>query len=136
MKLNYVLFNIHDTTFIESIGSLTINPINGSVWMMDEFGTNIIVMESELMSNSIQEAELQDNRIQVYPNPTNQYLNINSTLLEDGHIEHIKIINAAGQIIRTIAPTTTINVDQLPQGVYWLQLQTKNKRFHQSFIKN
>lgn len=125
----------YDTTGLEEIGSLLVKPTDGSVWMKDEFGQCVIVMNQMILNNNSQPIDAQENEILLYPNPTNQFLNIDAQLVDDGIVKQIQIISATGRIIHTSAPARTLNVDQLPQGVYWLQLQTQDKNYNKVFIK-
>jgi Secretion system C-terminal sorting domain len=62
----------------------------------------------------------------VSPNPTANILNIN-TNIENFDLYNYRIINSLGQIIEQGALANTINVQHLPQGVYFLQCAAKGK---------
>ncbi|MFK7971244.1 MAG: T9SS type A sorting domain-containing protein [Bacteroidia bacterium] len=64
--------------------------------------------------------------ISIYPSPASQYLNVESSLLESG--TRIRIMNPAGKVIATQevegAGSQRIKVSDLPNGIYFLQIQT------------
>ncbi len=71
--------------------------------------------------------------LSVYPNPTTSKLTINT----DGVvIENVSIIDITGKTVKTIKQTNnTINVSDLVNGIYFLQVQTKQGLFNSKFIK-
>lgn len=70
-------------------------------------------------ATSVSELGTKNNEIRIFPNPTNNILNI--TLLKS---TQINIINVLGEIVYTQtaeAGTTSINVSNLSKGVYFVQ---------------
>lgn len=62
--------------------------------------------------------------IQIYPNPTSNYLNIKS----ENNIESLKIININNQLIKEIInPMNTINIGFLRSGLYFLIIESNGK---------
>lgn len=65
----------------------------------------------------------------VYPNPANQFLNIE----HDVKISDIRIVNIFGSTISIVnlggSPLCKLDVQQLPTGIYILEIQTDNKVF-------
>lgn len=74
---------------------------------------------------------------EIYPNPTNQFLNIKSAYQDLKDIESIRIYNLQGKIVyeNTGQKTTQINIELLSPGLYFVQIQTKNKMGNAKFIK-
>ncbi len=72
--------------------------------------------------------------MQVYPNPTNDVLNIQY----DGAYESVVIYNATGQMIANFKNEAIIHLDNLNGGIYYLQLLDANHQClaGKSFIKN
>jgi photosystem II stability/assembly factor-like uncharacterized protein len=68
--------------------------------------------------------------VTVFPNPTTQQLNINSSEV----IETIYIYNAQGSLVQT-ETRNNFSVEPLPAGVYVLHIKTKNVTQTQRFIK-
>jgi hypothetical protein len=70
--------------------------------------------------------------INVFPNPANNQFTIES---EDG-IKTLSILNSNGAVIQTVNnPTKTIDISNLPLGVYFLQIQTEKGLLNKKLIK-
>jgi hypothetical protein len=69
--------------------------------------------------------ELKENRLKVFPNPANEYLNIS-----DHSIDELRIIDFSGAIIlkTEISNGTPVNIKNLPNGLYLVEL--KNSKYH------
>jgi len=61
------------------------------------------------------------NGIKVSPNPADQYINVQSA--QD--VSKIKIFNSSGQVV-VEATKTTIDVQKLPSGLYFINIELKN----------
>jgi carboxypeptidase T len=71
--------------------------------------------------------DLKGQNIRLYPNPTNDLLNISLNNAEV--LDRIEITNELGQVISTIVPTstlTTIGTAQLAEGIYFIVIYNKN----------
>lgn len=70
----------------------------------------------------------------LFPNPTNQFLNIQN--LENEDIEKVTVSDLTGKILMeqsgNISP---IYVQSLPEGIYFVQIQSQGKTYTQKFIK-
>ncbi|TXD46761.1 polysaccharide lyase family 8 super-sandwich domain-containing protein [Polaribacter sp. IC073] len=66
-------------------------------------------------------------RIEVYPNPTNRILNID---VSDAaiQIKMVQLIDVSGRAIYTSKYTNTINVSNYSKGIYFLKLETTDGR--------
>ena len=72
--------------------------------------------------------------VTIYPNPTAKQIWINSKHLS---IKEARIIDLTGKTVkRIIATTNTINVEDLPQGIYFIQLLSKEGIITKKFVKN
>lgn len=72
------------------------------------------------------------NNIVVYPNPTTSQLTIDT----DDKIENVSILDVTGKTIKTVVlKSNTIDVSNLVNGLYFLQVQTKEGMFNSKFIK-
>jgi hypothetical protein len=78
-------------------------------------------------------AELQTLDFKIYPNPTNQVLNIE--IPENTEGVSIEIINAMGIVM---SKTIQLNVDvsTLPTGIYFVQIKTKDRVGVKRFVVN
>jgi len=70
------------------------------------------------------------NHFVVFPNPTNSNLTIQSNQL----IESISIFNASGTLVQT-ETKKTFSVENLPAGIYFLQVQNENGISTTRFVK-
>ncbi len=69
----------------------------------------------------------------IYPNPASNQLTIGSELLP---INKIEIIGLTGKVIKSFQPNTrTINISDLPDGIYFLQAVIDDRRINAKFIK-
>ncbi|WP_418510494.1 GEVED domain-containing protein [Corallibacter sp.] len=75
-------------------------------------------------------ASVYDDIFKIYPNPAKQTLNVSLNGLE---AQSYKVINMLGQVVLSGSYTDAINVSELNNGMYMIQLQigekTKTKRF-------
>lgn len=79
--------------------------------------------------NSI--TELEANRITLYPNPANDYIEV---ALSNGVVEEVLIIDALGRIYTT-DNTAWVDVRKLAAGVYTVAVKTQQGHSRASFIK-
>ena len=63
--------------------------------------------------------------IKVYPNPASYFIKIET----DEVIEQVEILNALGQVVKTVSYTHTIPIAPLSNGVYWLRILYRDNRF-------
>ncbi len=69
--------------------------------------------------------------LSVYPNPTRGLVNINSAV----PVEKIKVFNQAGIMMQQEYETSVLNMDNLPAGIYFLQVGTAEGTSVQKVIK-
>lgn len=73
-------------------------------------------------------------KLTLYPNPTSSQLRISS----DVSVQRVIIMNGMGQDVLTIpmhSKTKTIQVGQLPAGMYFVKINQSNNQFISKFIK-
>lgn len=82
---------------------------------------------------SIAETEEFNNSINIYPNPTTNVLNINTTLQNF----QVNIFNATGQLVLKKRNSCTLDVSDLPTGLYVFKLQdlNSNRTITKNFIR-
>lgn len=74
--------------------------------------------------------------LSIYPNPTKQYLNIKLNDLSD-KILQITIFNLLGELVFIKKENCNeIDLDNLPQEIYILEVKTENKIYRKKIIKN
>ncbi len=72
--------------------------------------------------------------INMYPNPTNNIVNINSKEI----ITQLNVVDLAGKIITNLNPnsyTATIDLTDFPNGIYIVNLKINNQQLHKKLIK-
>ncbi len=73
-----------------------------------------------------------EQNLSIYPNPTNSKLALNIT----EKVKSINIIDLTGKTVKTITPSNnTLDVSDLVQGIYFLQVQTESRITYNKFIK-
>jgi hypothetical protein len=70
------------------------------------------------------------NAISIYPNPTESELNIEV----NSQINSIQIIDISGKAI-LFPPTTKIEISNLPSGIYFVRITTKNQTYVRKVVK-
>ena len=73
------------------------------------------------------------NSISVYPNPTSGILNLANA--NDLNIEKLTVIDVTGKTLLEQSNTSQIDVQQLPSGMYFLEITTNGIKQHTRFIK-
>lgn len=119
-----------------SDGSLVFRTNNGSV-SVPGFNINESFSTTEgLITNtlSIGDNASQLNAIKIYPNPVNEYLNIqpNESIL----IESIQVIDINGRVVLSQKEhLNTLNTSQLQSGFYTLSISTESGSIMKKFLK-
>lgn len=85
--------------------------------------------DSSILNTAVNQLVL-DNKISVYPNPTNEILNI--SIAKELDLTHAKIflVDISGRVILTQpinSTESTININHLPNGVYVLKINLNNE---------
>jgi membrane carboxypeptidase/penicillin-binding protein PbpC len=73
-----------------------------------------------------------NNTLQIYPNPTKNIISIKYK----SEIEKIKIYDYLGkEVLPQTQNNNEINVENLAKGIYLIEVQSENGKFHRKFIK-
>ena len=84
---------------------------------------------------SASEEVIQQSEFQIYPNPTNDYLTLESSY----RFVHARILNISGQVVSSISDwngLNTVDVSDHTPGIYFIEVQTKdNKISRRRFVK-
>jgi hypothetical protein len=78
----------------------------------------IITYTSNLSTGEVQQY---DNRVQVYPNPVQDYFQISN--VENLKISTVEIMDVSGKLVRSMKPADRYNVSDLPSGNYYLLIK-------------
>ena len=76
--------------------------------------------------------EVEENLVSVYPNPANNYINVNAT----SNIENVEVYTISGQKVGDFtanSTTTTISITNLTSGLYLMKIHTENGVINQKF---
>lgn len=74
--------------------------------------------------------------VSIYPNPAQSKLTINNL---NGSTMNVRISDISGKTIQNINDLTSrteLNVESLPNGIYFLSIQSQGKTAHVKFVKN
>ncbi len=72
-----------------------------------------------------------EKELHVYPNPASNYL-----IIDDVNNKGGKIIDVTGKIIKTINPNTnTLDIKDIPKGIYFIQIKEDKKVIMKKFVK-
>jgi hypothetical protein len=67
-----------------------------------------------------------------YPNPAKSFLNFD---LQNPHNVTINIYNTFGQLVLNQQGQSTIDINGLPDGCYYIQLEQEGNRYINQFVK-
>jgi len=86
------------------------------------------------ISLSIEQPEIANATMTVFPNPTASTLNINSS---NNAIDKIVVFDAAGKtVLQQEGSATQLNVEKLATGLYIIEAYSGNAKFTSKFLKN
>ncbi len=97
-----------------------------------------ILTYSPCVSSGINVNEQGENEITIYPSPANNFITIGKGDIRiDSKKYTISIINILGKTIKTIgSDNLTVDISDLNDGVYLLQLNSNNQVYTKKFIKS
>jgi hypothetical protein len=106
------------------------NPITGDL-IGDIVSGEIIISVTEPLSID----DISNKSFKIFPNPTQNFLNINSNFL----IQSTEIIDVNGRVIQSIFHYNNqiiLNIEDLANGMYYLKVNTENGSYIDKIIKN
>jgi uncharacterized delta-60 repeat protein len=116
---NQIAFDIA----LQTDGKIVITGVSDEDLMTSRYTSGLVGIEDVIELSSFN----------IYPNPVKDQLTITT---ENEKINSIKIIDVTGKTIKVVTEnTTTINVADLPKGLYILQIQTEKEVVAKRFIK-
>jgi len=114
--------------------------------IMDAFSDGIYFMTLKLGTRKLLKTKLiktayagieefySDTDASLYPIPSSDVLNIK--LKDKSTVREIEIFNASGSVVMKSPFTETLNLESLPDGIYFLNINTKNNQsITKRFIK-
>lgn len=123
-----------DGNLVHTMPNFSKTNIVGVNFVHDNFGGSAYIDNIKINDELLAVNDLQKTNIKLYPNPVKDILKIN--LSDQEKIAEISIYNAAGQQLKTVSKQSEINVENLPKGIYMIDVKTDSDQRHQSkFIK-
>ncbi|HRN43064.1 MAG TPA: T9SS type A sorting domain-containing protein, partial [Vicingus sp.] len=146
-KLSAGLPSGQDIAHVVSSGNFTINA-GDSVTVAFALIAGVGLVDIQASADAAQSAydniigveEVEENKeFTIYPNPTNGKIYLKMNQIEDLKIKNIVVYNVFGAELSLdveIKPTSTQQIDltQLPNGVYFIELQTVNKSYRKKIV--
>jgi alpha-tubulin suppressor-like RCC1 family protein len=84
---------------------------------------------------AVEEDETSNEALIIYPNPAENFLNLNWKLFTDKNIS-AKIYSSLNQVVKSdIEYNSAINISSLETGVYFLEIENNDQRYFKRFIK-
>ncbi|MCE3279867.1 MAG: repeat protein [Bacteroidetes bacterium] len=128
---NYIfdLKHTSDNGFI-MVGSGNLTGQDAWVVKVDEFGCPIINC-----SVGLNELEISDGILTLYPNPANKEINLQISAFEISNLQ-ITVFNILGEDQNVQIRNSTIDISQLAEGVYFVSVtDTYGRRWVEKFVK-
>ena len=156
VTLSYDYDNLSLTALSDIFGPATFTWLFGST-QLTELSDSLIATENGLYSVVVTDGEgcegsdtlsvynvgvteLVELPMQLYPNPANEYLNVDIQLAE-GFIE-LEILNSIGSVVlvknvsgEELTNTIQITLDEIPEGLYFLKTTINNRAYILPWIK-
>lgn len=137
-----VHFGLGNATIVDS---LIIKYPGGTIETIANVAPNTLYCNQEgsgtlCFVTGINETKDIENKIKLYPNPANDYLNIELKKNSNAKEVQITIIDVCGKIVESkmfpiINQSVNINTGSLQAGIYLLQLRTQSFQYNSKFIK-
>ncbi|PCI99852.1 MAG: hypothetical protein COB15_03445 [Flavobacteriales bacterium] len=124
---------LSDTSIISSYNAPDVAYANGIFHYVWKSNSKVIYKSTTLpiLLSTLNE-QTENINLKLYPNPASTELTINTELA----IQKISIFDVSGKIIRSLTPATnTINISDLKNGTYFIEVKGKEKILTQKFVK-
>lgn len=96
------------------------------------FQRNGTITYSNGPASSIGEDNM-DDQISIYPNPTTESINISSN--NQSPVKSISILNMNGQLLKQVSNVSMLDIQDLANGLYFIQITTNKGTSTQKFTK-
>lgn len=132
LKLKKVIYFLDNVKVKETNISNLNNEITEVDFSFDNYGSGFIVDNINIIDlENLKLNEYNNTETSIYPNPTTDYININSSEKNNT----IKITDLTGKVIFNGINTNKIDVTHLTKGVYIIHVKTNKEEFIQKIIK-
>lgn len=132
---NRICFDVSPSTFNSWIAdaqvTISLDPIstaiNPSLCSANRACVELII------PNTLNTKEFESNKfdIKLYPNPASNLVEVSSK----ENIEQLSLFNLSGQLVKEVENSKTIDISELPEGIYILKLSIPNSTFTKKLIK-
>ncbi|MFN5418492.1 MAG: T9SS type A sorting domain-containing protein [Flavobacteriia bacterium] len=112
----YITNNIYNVTLAVYKGNCT-----------EQFSQLINMQSAEILE------ETNSSDFEIFPNPTSDYIHLKSTEFENCKL--IKLFSINGKLEKSIPFDTIISIEDLKDGVYYIQFSSEDKNFRKKIIK-
>ncbi len=106
-------------------------------WSFTQVETNTnIAVHNQSYNLAVSDIEGSDDNLKVYPNPSVDYLHVDSKYLVDGKLE---VVNLGGQTLiskTSNSNSLVVDVSALPSGMYFIKVSKGSQSFLKKFVKN
>lgn len=101
----------------------------GNPYLQDSSSLEFTTPFTGTISLSATDIKNKDEKLKIYPNPSNGIINISIPS------DNIIVTDATGkQMIIIKNPDTKLNLSQLKNGIYFLEIDSKKRKFHEKLI--
>jgi len=95
----------------------------------------IVVNYPQFLTSQIND-EIAKQELTIFPNPANNILNIKSSWLNQNAIGTVSIYSVIGNVVKIEKLSNEIDVSELSQGVYFVEIITEEHHVKIKFLKN
>lgn len=116
----------------QSITNLAIDDVNGKLFVADGLASRIMQFAASSTLTGIQNAIIQNQSVNFYPNPARDFVKINTKM----QVKRISIFDLGGKIILSKSTNDdVVDVHTLRCGTYFLNVETETGKFEFKFVK-
>ncbi len=128
---------VFQQTDFYSYGRLLITDLSGNRIdsVITDFSGSAVALDYRNLTTKINEVAMV-NAIRVYPNPATNFINIDIAVVEE--IVQVRIFDITGKELYNLKPTATsiqLPIGDFTNGIYLINLQTKESNIYKKFIK-
>lgn len=125
----------YDTVDLGDITNADVQLNNGNIWVMwqdDNSGT--VKYRHGTYQVPTSQNEITDAQFSIFPNPSNSVINFQDLNINLPY--QINVFNNLGELVlNSMVNTTSLNISNLKNGFYTIQVKTDNTLFNYKFIK-
>lgn len=104
---------------------------NGKIDILTSFNKYPFTIWENTTALSVNDFETDKSLVKIYPNPTTNYINIQSNF----DINSVEVYSLQGQKVLLVENQKTINISSLSKGIYFLKVKTVNGEITKKIIK-